>query len=70
MGELHLQKIANFCSSARGKWCLRRATEFEWFFGPITVEDKTAQMIIEGNAPGSPHAFTLNTVTTAERNKP
>jgi len=65
MDEFHLQKIENSCPLDAGQVAPKASCKIGIVFRPITVGDKTSQVIIEDDAPGSPHAFTLNAVSIA-----
>jgi hypothetical protein len=60
MDEFHLQKMENSCPLDAGQVAPKTSCKIGIVFRPTTVGDKTAQVIIEDDAPGSPHAIALN----------
>jgi hypothetical protein len=65
MDEFHLKKVENSCPLDAGQVAPKTNCKIGIVFSPLTVGEKAAQVIIEDDAPGSPHAFALNAVSIA-----
>lgn len=65
--EFHLQKIANSCPYDSGQVAAKTNCSIAVVFAPATTGTKSAQVIIEDDAAGSPHAIALAGTGVATR---
>ncbi len=68
--EFRLQQIENACPSDTGQLAAKASCAIGVVFTPATVGAKSAEVIIEDDAPGSPQAFGVSGTSTATRNTP
>lgn len=68
--EFRLWKIDNGCPNDTGQLAPKASCKIGIIFKPTTLGARSAEVIIEDDAPGSPHAFALSGTGIAARNIP
>jgi hypothetical protein len=64
--EFRLQRTATACPDGSGQLAPKESCEFAVIFAPSTAGEKSAQIVIQDDAPGSPHVVTLSATAVAQ----